>query len=132
MVVKIYETLLKKRLKSSQYQVFTRINKAAVVVAKYGDLFLILVDALGSLKCFLQSCYMKIDFNQFININIVYENLGTKISAFFPATFSHLLSNHIIKLNVGNVHAFKKVCKDPSSLLPEKLFKSQSHSWFKL
>ena len=132
MVVKIYETLLKKRLKSSQYQVFTRINKAAVVAAKYRDLFLILVDALGSLKCFLQSCYMKIDFNQFININTVYENLGSKISAFFPATFSHLLSNHIIKLNVGNVHSFKKVCKEPSSLLPEKLFKSQTHSWFKL
>ena len=132
MVVKIYETLLKKRLKSSQYQVFTRINKAAVVVAKYRDLFLILVDALGSLKCFLQSCYMKIDFNQFININAVYENLGSKISAFFPATFSHLLSNHIIKLNVGNVHSFKKVCKQPSSLLPEKLFKNQTHSWFKL
>ena len=132
MVVKIYETLLKKRLKSSQYQVFTRINKAAVVAAKYRDLFLILVDALGSLKCFLQSCYMKIDFNQFININTVYENLGSKISAFFPATFSHLLSNHIIKLNVGNVHSFKKVCKQPSSLLPEKLFKNQTHSWFKL
>ena len=131
MVVKIYETLLKKRLKSSQYQVFTRINKAAVVVAKYRDFFLILVDALGSLKCFLQSCCMKIDFNQFININIVYKNLGSKIYAFFPATFSHLLSNHIIKLNVGNVHSFKKVCREPSSLLPKKLLKSQTHSWFK-
>ena len=131
MVVKIYETLLKKRLKSSQYQVFTRINKAAVVVAKYRNLFLILVDALGSLKCFLQSCYMKIDFNQFININMVYDNLGSKISAFFLATFSHWLSNHI-KLNIENVHAFKKVCKDLSSLLPKKLLKSQTHSWFKL
>ena len=55
-------------------------NKVAVVVAKYTDVFLLLT--YGRLKCFLPSGYMQIDFNKFININMIYDNLGSAISVF--------------------------------------------------
>ena len=56
-------------------------NKAAVIVAKDADVYLPLIYALGQLECFLQSWYLKIDYNQLINIKMIYNNSVSEIFA---------------------------------------------------
>ena len=67
--------------------------------------------------CFLPPWYLKIDSNQTININMLYENLAIRISDFLlhlrAATGSDTIS---YKINVGKVHVFKKVNEDSPSL----------------
>ena len=57
-------------------------NKAAVIVAKDADVYLPLIYALGQLECFLQSWYLKIDYNQLINIKMIYNNSVSEIFDF--------------------------------------------------
>ena len=54
--------------------------EAAVIFTKDTGLFLFLIYDLGQLKCFLPPWYMRIDSYQFINIKIIYDNLGSEIS----------------------------------------------------
>ena len=89
-MVKIYEGLLKKRLKSlpisNHEESDTRLvfhaemtNEAAVIVAKDSKAFLLLIHALCQLELFLPPVYMKIDSNQVINIRIIYNHLESEI-----------------------------------------------------
>ena len=59
-------------------------NEAAVIVAKDKDVFLLLIYALSQLECFLPQWYMKVDLSQFINIKMIYNNLGSEISDIVP------------------------------------------------
>ena len=66
--------------------------------------------ALGQLESFLPPpWYMKIDSNYFININMLYDNLGNEISyvvlRLYALTGYHTTS---YKFNVRKVHVFKK------------------------
>ena len=56
----------------------------AVNAAKDTDVFLLLIYALSQWKYFLSSRYKKINSNQFINISMIYDNLGSEISDVVP------------------------------------------------
>ena len=59
-------------------------SKAAVIVVKYVDMFLLLIYALGQMECFLRRWYLKTDFNQFVNISMIFENLGSSLFDVIP------------------------------------------------
>ena len=86
-------------------------NETVVIVAKDADY------DLGQLECFLPPWCLKINSNQLININIIYDNLGRKISDLIPQQHTDIGSDtKLHKFNVVYVLGFKKVCKDPFSL----------------
>ena len=92
-------------------------NKAAVIITIYTDVFLLLIYALGQSECFLPPWYMKIHSNQFININMIYDNLGTKISDVIPQLHDIDITGcntTSYKFNVGMVRVYKKVYENPS------------------
>ena len=49
-------------------------NKAAVVVAKDADAFLLLVYVLGQSECFLRPWHTNNDSNPFVNIRMIFDN----------------------------------------------------------
>ena len=61
-------------------------NKAAVVIAIYTDVFLLVIYALGQSECLLPPWYMKIH-SKSVNIKMIYDNLGTKISDVIPQLY---------------------------------------------
>ena len=79
--------------------------------------FLILIYALGQLESFLLLCYMKIDFNQIINISLIYDNLGSEI--FDVVSGLHAITGRdttSYKVNVEKLLVFKKALTDPSTI----------------
>ena len=81
------------------------INEATVIVAKDMDVVLVVVYASEKLECFLPPWCMAIDFNQFIKIKMIYDNLVREISdidlALHAMTSGDTTS---CKLNVEKVH----------------------------
>ena len=55
-------------------------NEAVGIFGKNVDVFLLLIYALIQLECFLPPWYMKINSKTFVNINIICNNLQSKIS----------------------------------------------------
>ena len=82
-------------------------NKAAVIIAKDGDVFLFVIYALGKLECSLLPWYMKIDSHQFIKIKKIYDYLKSEISDAVPEL--HAVTT--CKFNVKKVHVCKIICK---------------------
>ena len=80
-------------------------NEATVIVAKDMDVVLVVVYASEKLECFLPPWCMAIDFNQFIKIKMIYDNLVREISdidlALHAMTSCDTTS---CKLNVEKVH----------------------------
>lgn len=79
--------------------------------------FLILIYALGQLESFLLLCYIKIDFNQIINISLIYDNLGSEI--FDVVSGLHAITGRdttSYKVNVEKLLVFKKALTDPSTV----------------
>ena len=92
-------------------------KKQLSIVAKDTDLFLLLIFALGHLESFLSPRHMKIDCNQFINITIIYDNLGSEISDNIPKLHATIgCETTSYKFNIENLYVFEKVFKDPSNL----------------
>ena len=62
----------------------TMSNVAAVIVAKDEDVILFLIYPLGQLDWFPQSLHMKIESNQYINFNIIYNSMEAETSNILP------------------------------------------------
>ena len=60
------------------------INVAAVIVAKDEDVILFLIYPLGQLECFPPSLHMKIESNQYINFNIIYNSMEAETFNILP------------------------------------------------
>ena len=78
-------------------------NAAGAIVSKDTNVFLLLIDVLRMCSPPWQ---IKTDSNQLININMIYENLGSEISDALPQI--HAKSSY--KFSVGKVYVFKQVC----------------------
>ena len=73
----------------------------------------------GQVECFLLSCFMKIDFNQPIHINMIYDNSGCEISGFHSPL--HALKCYMLRpchadLMLTSSMFFIKVCQDTFSV----------------
>ena len=89
----------------------------AVIVAKDTDVFILLAYAICH-QGTPPSWYMKIDTNQFINIAMIYDSLGSEICSMLPQL--HAITGcdtTAYKFNTGKVRVLNKVTKDPSCLL---------------
>ena len=94
----------------------------AVNAAKDTDVFLLLIYALSQWKYFLSSRYKKINSNQFINISMIYDNLGVKyLMSFQNCILSPVVTLCNTKFHFEKVHVFRIVCKDPSNLILIKM-----------
>lgn len=95
-------------------------NEAAAIVAKDKDVpLLLLTYALGQLKFVLPpQWYMKINSNQFINTDVIWQNNLVRELSHVPPQLHSITScdTTSYKFNVGKVCVFKKVYKDPFSL----------------
>ena len=100
-------------------------NEAAAIVAKDKDVpLLLLTYALGQLKFVLPpQRYMKINSNQFINTDVIWQNNLVRELSHVPPQLHSIIScdTTSYKFNVGKVCVFKKVYKDPFSLTPIRM-----------
>ena len=82
------------------------------------DSFLPLIYAIGQLEYVPQPWYLKIDFDQFINIPMLYNNLESEISDVLPLLYAITGCNTTsYKCNFGKIRGLKKFIRISSSSL---------------